>query len=301
MFVLLVFCFEVYFGDGTGIVYNWDPWTNQSIYVGTRNYIGSFSDMYTFLIFANENRPLFILKFQNWETRRSAWFVSSSSLITPSNLNFCPFLRNFGCLTDECRYQLLGDREAVATFQAINNSSCKKEFPFLANTGTLPFSSFASPGIPYTAHFCRPQDNFLILPFLESSFLTMSSNGGLMFGIINIIGNFGTVFIDQSNWQNAIASRSDGTVKSFFLGGLVWFCIPFTLASGLGRFIQHRGLERSKTIVVSLPCVLPVLGQTMGPRKNRHPLLSTPPDGRKTPIFWISWFSPLPGSCSDLS
>src|SRR4051794_35175045 len=31
--------------------------------------------------------------------------------------------------------------------------------------------------------------------------LTMASIPGLMFGIINIIGNFGTVFVDQAYWQ----------------------------------------------------------------------------------------------------
>jgi Na+/proline symporter len=35
----------------------------------------------------------------------------------------------------------------------------------------------------------------------EGSYLTMVSGGGLMFGVINIIGNFGTVFVDQSYWQ----------------------------------------------------------------------------------------------------
>lgn len=32
----------------------------------------------------------------------------------------------------------------------------------------------------------------------EGSFLTMWSMEGLVFGIINIIGNFGTVFVDQA-------------------------------------------------------------------------------------------------------
>jgi len=31
-----------------------------------------------------------------------------------------------------------------------------------------------------------------------ASYLTMFSESGLIFGIINIIGNFGTVFVDQS-------------------------------------------------------------------------------------------------------
>jgi Na+/proline symporter len=32
----------------------------------------------------------------------------------------------------------------------------------------------------------------------EGSFLTMWSMEGLVFGIINVIGNFGTVFVDQA-------------------------------------------------------------------------------------------------------
>jgi Na+/proline symporter len=39
----------------------------------------------------------------------------------------------------------------------------------------------------------------------EGSFLTMLSEGGLIFGIINVVGNFGTVFVDQAYWQSAIA------------------------------------------------------------------------------------------------
>lgn len=33
---------------------------------------------------------------------------------------------------------------------------------------------------------------------MGASYLTMFSESGLIFGIINIIGNFGTVFVDQS-------------------------------------------------------------------------------------------------------
>jgi hypothetical protein len=33
------------------------------------------------------------------------------------------------------------------------------------------------------------------------SYLTMLSVSGLEFGVINIVGNFGTVFCDQSYWQ----------------------------------------------------------------------------------------------------
>jgi len=66
------------------------------------------------------------------------------------------------------------------------------------------------------------------------AFLTMASIGGLMFGIINIVGNFGTVFVDQAYWQRAIAAKPSSTVKGFLLGGLCWFAIPFTLATTMG-------------------------------------------------------------------
>jgi Na+/proline symporter len=66
------------------------------------------------------------------------------------------------------------------------------------------------------------------------SFLTMLSSGGLMFGIINIVGNFGTVFVDNSYWMTAIASRPSAAAKGYMLGGICWFSIPFSLATSLG-------------------------------------------------------------------
>mmetsp|Transcript_8216 Transcript_8216/g.11087 ORF Transcript_8216/g.11087 Transcript_8216/m.11087 type:complete len:684 (+) Transcript_8216:550-2601(+) len=68
----------------------------------------------------------------------------------------------------------------------------------------------------------------------DGSYLTMLSKGGLQFGIINIIGNFGTVFVDQSYWQSAIAARPSSSHKGYLLGGLVWFAVPFSLATALG-------------------------------------------------------------------
>ncbi|TFK64544.1 urea transporter [Pluteus cervinus] len=68
----------------------------------------------------------------------------------------------------------------------------------------------------------------------HGSYLTMRSKNGLIFGVINIIGNFATVFQDQAYWQRAIASRPASTVKAYLLGGLAWFAIPFTLATTLG-------------------------------------------------------------------
>merc|ERR1719247_2404354 len=70
----------------------------------------------------------------------------------------------------------------------------------------------------------------------DGSYLTMISGGGLKFGIINIVGNFGTVFVDQSYWQSAIAAKPASAHKGYILGGLVWFTIPFALATSLGLY-----------------------------------------------------------------
>merc|ERR1711923_190280 len=41
----------------------------------------------------------------------------------------------------------------------------------------------------------------------EESYLTFFSPGGLVFGIVNIVGNFGTVFCDQAYWQSSVAAK----------------------------------------------------------------------------------------------
>ncbi|KIP04085.1 hypothetical protein PHLGIDRAFT_31522 [Phlebiopsis gigantea 11061_1 CR5-6] len=68
----------------------------------------------------------------------------------------------------------------------------------------------------------------------HGSYLTMRSKNGLIFGVINVIGNFATVFQDQAYWQRAIASRPASCVKAYLLGGLAWFAIPFMFSTTLG-------------------------------------------------------------------
>ena len=75
------------------------------------------------------------------------------------------------------------------------------------------------------------------------AYLTMASLGGLIFGIINIVGNFGTVFVDQAYWQRAIAAQPTSTVKGFLLGGACWFAIPFTLATTMGLTAVALGVD----------------------------------------------------------
>lgn len=70
--------------------------------------------------------------------------------------------------------------------------------------------------------------------FCAPSFATMSSPSGLLFGITNIVGNFGTVFVDQSYWQSAVAAKPKSAVMGFLIGGMVWFAVPFCMATTNG-------------------------------------------------------------------
>ncbi|PXF47435.1 Urea-proton symporter DUR3 [Gracilariopsis chorda] len=76
----------------------------------------------------------------------------------------------------------------------------------------------------------------------DGSYLTMFSRNGFFFGVVNLVGNFGTVFIDQSYWQSAIAASPTASWKGYLLGGLCWFAIPFSLASSLGLAAVARSL-----------------------------------------------------------
>ena len=62
-------------------------------------------------------------------------------------------------------------------------------------------STSSSPGKndPWCTKKCR----FPI--YLNSACISLS--GGLVFGIVNIVGNFGTVFCDQAYWQSSVAAK----------------------------------------------------------------------------------------------
>lgn len=48
----------------------------------------------------------------------------------------------------------------------------------------------------------------------KGSYLTMLSSGGLVFGIINIVGNFGTVFVDNVSFTSDYRFRITGHIFS---------------------------------------------------------------------------------------
>jgi hypothetical protein len=68
----------------------------------------------------------------------------------------------------------------------------------------------------------------------EGSYVTLKSNYGLIFGVIQLCSGMGTVFLDQGYWQRAIASRPTTAVRGYIMGGFAWYAIPFGFATTLG-------------------------------------------------------------------
>ncbi|TDZ32649.1 putative urea active transporter 1 [Colletotrichum spinosum] len=68
----------------------------------------------------------------------------------------------------------------------------------------------------------------------DGSYLTMRSQGGIEFFVINIVGNFGTVFLDNGYYNKAIAASPVHALPGYILGGLSWFAIPWLTATTMG-------------------------------------------------------------------
>ncbi|CAK7568240.1 MAG: urea active transporter [Sporothrix epigloea] len=68
----------------------------------------------------------------------------------------------------------------------------------------------------------------------QGSYLTMRSKQGAIFFVINIAGNFATIFNDNGYWNKAIAASPVHALPGYIMGGLSWFAIPFLAATTLG-------------------------------------------------------------------
>ncbi|KAL7621002.1 urea active transporter [Parahypoxylon ruwenzoriense] len=68
----------------------------------------------------------------------------------------------------------------------------------------------------------------------QGSYLTMRSREGAIFFVINIVGNFGTVFLDNGYYNKAIAASPVHALPGYIIGGLSWFAIPWLTATTMG-------------------------------------------------------------------
>jgi hypothetical protein len=65
-----------------------------------------------------------------------------------------------------------------------------------------------------------------------------------MFLAVFLLGNFGTVFVDQAYWQSAVAAKPKEGAWGFLSGGIVWFAVPFTFATTMGLAFVAMSAEQ---------------------------------------------------------
>ncbi|KAL4951598.1 Sodium:solute symporter family-domain-containing protein [Aspergillus filifer] len=92
----------------------------------------------------------------------------------------------------------------------------------------------------------------------EGSYLTMHSREGGIFWVINLVGNFGTVFLDNGYYNKAIAAHPVHAFPGYVIGGLCWFAIPWLCATTMGlSALALEGTRRIASADVTAGLVLP--------------------------------------------
>lgn len=92
----------------------------------------------------------------------------------------------------------------------------------------------------------------------EGSYLTMRSKNGGIFWVINLVGNFGTVFLDNGYYNKAIAAHPVHAFPGYVIGGLCWFAIPWLCATTMGlSALALEGTRRIASVDVTAGLVLP--------------------------------------------
>ncbi|CAK5262103.1 unnamed protein product, partial [Mycena citricolor] len=78
--------------------------------------------------------------------------------------------------------------------------------------------------------------NYPVANAAGGSYTTMRSLNGFVFGVVVIVSGFATVYMDQTYWQRAVASKASTSVKGYILGGFAFLPVPwmFATAAGLG-------------------------------------------------------------------
>jgi Na+/proline symporter len=84
----------------------------------------------------------------------------------------------------------------------------------------------------------KAQEHHPISGNADGSYLTLRSSSGGRFAILNIVGNFATVFGDQAYHMRAIASHPRTSVKAFMWGGIAWFGIPLSIG-GWKKYVLY--------------------------------------------------------------
>ncbi|CAK3767641.1 urea active transporter 1 [Lecanosticta acicola] len=94
-------------------------------------------------------------------------------------------------------------------------------------------SILGSPGAVYDA-LVAASERHPIEGNAGGSYLTMRSKEGAIFFVINICGNFATIFCDNGYYNKAIAASPVHALPGYIAGGLSWFAIPWLCATTMG-------------------------------------------------------------------
>jgi len=95
----------------------------------------------------------------------------------------------------------------------------------------------------------------------QGSYLTMRSQEGAVFFVINLVGNFGTVFCDNGYYNKAIAASPVHALPGYVMGGLSWFAIPWLAATTMG--LAALALE-DNPVFPTYPNRMPIADVTAG-------------------------------------
>jgi Na+/proline symporter len=90
--------------------------------------------------------------------------------------------------------------------------------------------------------------------------LALGSISGFAFGIINFVAQLGTVLVDQTYWQRAIAARPDQAGYPFVAAGLLWLPIPLVAGTTFGVLGAALGLHPTSLDAIAPMTITHVLG-----------------------------------------
>ncbi|KAF9890506.1 hypothetical protein FE257_005911 [Aspergillus nanangensis] len=65
----------------------------------------------------------------------------------------------------------------------------------------------------------------------DGTYLTMTSKGAILFGILHICSNFGLVIMDTSYFIKAFSAAPSSVVPGYTIGGIAYFAIPWALGT----------------------------------------------------------------------
>lgn len=118
--------------------------------------------------------------------------------------------------------------------------------------------------------YAMPATQTLLVHVADSVPACLDLQGGLIFGIINLVGNFGTVFVDQAYWQSAIAAKPSASHKGYILGT---HSRPFAIAYDNNSHVTQNWQHTCQCHPASACCVptlplTPALGYVRPKKRN---------------------------------